>query len=123
MFIVSKEFEFCASHQLEGLCEGHPCMRHHGHNYKVIVEMKSETLNDNGFVMDYREMQPIKDFIDGALDHKHLNDFWDFQPSAENIAKKLYEIFKPRFPLISAITVKETDKTAARYEPTINPIL
>ncbi len=116
MWTISKEFQFCASHQLEGLYDGHPCMRHHGHNYKVIVEMKSPRLNEFGFVLDYREMTPIKEFIDSALDHRNLNDFWSFQPSAENIAKELYRIFKPQFPLISAITVKETDKTAARYE-------
>lgn len=117
MFTISKEFHFCASHQLECLPEGHPCSRMHGHNYVVVVELKRETLNEAGFLLDYRSLDPIKKFIDDALDHKHLNDFLPFNPSAENIAKHLYQVFQSQFPLISAITVKETDKTAARYEP------
>lgn len=116
MYKVHKEFEFCASHNLEGLEQGHPCMRVHGHNYKVIVELESETLNEDGFVCDYRKLEPIKRMLDNAFDHKHLNDFLPFQPSAENIAKHIYDLCKPQFPQLVAVTVKETDKTAATYE-------
>ena len=117
MYTISKEFHFSASHELKGLSQDHPCTKLHGHNYIVIVELKSKNLNAVGFVKDYRELTSIKTFIDGALDHKHLNDFLDFNPSAENIAKHLFDLFKPNFPQLSAISVKETDKTIARYEP------
>ncbi len=93
MYKVSKEFDFCASHCLKGLEKNHPCMRTHGHNYKVIIEMESEELNDNGFVLDYRDMEPIKKFFNDGFDHKHLNDFLPFQPSAENIARHIYIIY------------------------------
>ena len=116
MYTISKEFHFSASHQLEGLPKDHPCTKLHGHNYIVIVELKSRNLNELGFVKDYRELSPIKKFIDGALDHKHLNDFLDFNPTAENIAKHLFDLFKPNFPQLSAISIKETDKTIAKYE-------
>ena len=51
MYSISKDFEFCASHELCDLEVGHPCMRKHGHNYKVTMELRSETLNDAGMVL------------------------------------------------------------------------
>ena len=116
MFKITKEFEFCASHNLCDLEDGHPCMRVHGHNYKVIVELESETLNKDGFVCDYRKFEPIKKMLDEQFDHRHLNDFLPFQPSAENIAKHLFEIIIVTFPQLKAVTVSETPKTFARYE-------
>lgn len=115
MFIIRKEFHFSASHQLNGLPPEHPCSRNHGHNYIVIVELSTIKLSPVGFVTDYRELEPIKKFIDDALDHKNLNDFFDFNPTAENMAKYLYHLFKKQFPQLSAIEVSETPKTNARY--------
>lgn len=138
MYTISKEFHFSASHILYGLEDGHPCGRMHGHNYVIVVELQSDTLNDVGFVKDYRELDPIKKFIDDELDHKHLNNILDpfdsivvehdpqraprslfpGNPSAENMARVLFDVFQYLVPdvKISAVTVKETPKTAARYE-------
>jgi len=115
MYTISKEFHFSASHQLFGLPVDHPCTRLHGHNYIVIVELTSVNLSKIGFVKDYRELEPIKKFIDENLDHRHLNDVLQFNPTAENIAKFFFKKFKKDFPQLSAIIVKETEKTAARY--------
>lgn len=116
MYIIRKEFSFCASHQLEGLCEGHPCSRLHGHNYVVVVELRKETLNEVGMVRDYRELEPVKRFVDEALDHKHLNDFIDGNPTAERMAQIFFEVFSEKIPEIYAVEVSETPKTNARYE-------
>lgn len=129
MYTISKEFHFSASHILYGLEDGHPCGRMHGHNYVIVVELQSQSLNKTGFVKDYRELDPIKKFIDEELDHKHLNDIPDpfkssfplfpGNPSAENMARALFNVFQFIMPddvKISAVTVKETPKTAARYE-------
>jgi 6-pyruvoyltetrahydropterin/6-carboxytetrahydropterin synthase len=115
MNIISKEFHFSASHQLFGLNENHPCGRVHGHNYIIKIYLKGEP-NKNGFVQDYGELKPIQSWIDNNLDHKHLNDVFDFQPSVEMMSKYIYELFKPQFPLISAIEMSETPKTNCRYE-------
>lgn len=117
MFTIKKEFSFSASHQLDGLPKDHPCSRLHGHNYKIIVELKSEKLDEIGFVKDYRELDLFKEFLDKNFDHRHLNDILPYNPTAENIAQILYIFFKLKFSQISAVTVKETDKTEARYEP------
>jgi 6-pyruvoyltetrahydropterin/6-carboxytetrahydropterin synthase len=116
MYTISKEFHFSASHRLEGLPEDHPCSRLHGHNYVVIVELRATSLNEVSFVQDYRELQEIKDFIDQKLDHRHLNDIFSFQTSAERLAEYLFGLFKIRYPLLSAVSVSETPKTWARYE-------
>ena len=121
MYTIRKEFHFSASHNLEGLCDGHPCSRIHGHNYVVTVELRSCHLNKAGFVRDYRELGHIKRFIDEALDHKHLNDFLPFNPTSENMAKHFYELFKKTTPELVAVEISETPKTHCRYEPFDNP--
>lgn len=120
MYTIRKEFAFSASHVLEYLPASHPCSRLHGHNYVITVELRSDKLNDVGFVKDYRELDHIKKFIDDSLDHKHLNDFLPFNPSAEKIAAYLFELFGKSTQNLYAIEVSETPKTTARYEPTDN---
>ena len=117
MFTISKEFHFSASHVLEGLSGDHPCSRAHGHNYIVVVELQSTKLDDVGMVVDYRKLALVKQYIDNYLDHKHLNDVLTFNPTAENIAKYLFEMFRKTYSQLSAVTVRETPKTEARYEP------
>lgn len=118
MYKISKQFLFSAAHSLNGLPDDHPCSRLHGHNYVVTVHLKSETLNATGFVRDYNELKPVKTYIDTYLDHRNLNDIMaPLNSSAENLAKMLYEVFKPQFPELYAVEVSETPKTTAVYEP------
>ncbi|MEN9919188.1 MAG: 6-carboxytetrahydropterin synthase QueD [Bacteroidota bacterium] len=116
MYKISKQFSFSASHVLDGLPTEHPCSRLHGHNYVLTVFLKSETLDEKGFVKDYRELSVIKDYIDNKLDHRHLNDVFDINPTAENIAKELFTAFEKIIPQLYAVEVSETPKTSARYE-------
>lgn len=117
MFKIKKQFDFCASHVLACLHPEHPCSRMHGHNYQVILELESDFLNEAGFVKDYRELDDFKKWVDTVLDHRHLNDVFPFNPSAENLAKGIYTVWKCKIPQLSAVVVKETPKTEARYEP------
>jgi len=117
MYIIRKEFHFSASHFLAGLAPEHPCSRNHGHNYIVVVELSSVKLDDVGFVVDYRKLDLIKKVIDETLDHRCLNDVFIFNPTAENLAKRLYELFIQSFPQLSAVEVSETPKTNCRYTP------
>lgn len=117
MYTIKKEFSFDAAHHLEGLPPEHPCSRLHGHTYTVIMELSSIKLNEVGFVIDYRKLSIVKDFIDSALDHKDLNDFLPVNPTAENIAKYIFQLFKKELPQLTAVSVKETPKTIATYSP------
>jgi 6-pyruvoyltetrahydropterin/6-carboxytetrahydropterin synthase len=116
MYKINKQFAFSASHILEGLPCEHPCARLHGHNYVVTFHLRSRELNEVGFVIDYRSLDFVKEYIDARLDHRHLNDVFDFNPSAENIAKHLFELFKEKLPQLYAVEVSETPKTSAIYE-------
>ena len=116
MYKISKEYHFSASHMLVGLEEDHPCARLHGHNYVVEVELKSETLNEIGFIRDYKELDALKDYIDEELDHRHLNDvLGDDKTTAEQLAKHFYDWCKERWPETSLVRVRETPKTSAEY--------
>ena len=119
-YIITKQFMFSASHQLNGLPNDHPCSRLHGHNYIVELELQSEHLNDIGFVKDYRSLDGFKTYVDEILDHRHLNEvFHPMQTSAENIAKRLFDVAQEIVgKKIFAVKISETEKTWATYRPT-----
>lgn len=135
MFSITKEFHFSAAHVLTGLALGHQCGRMHGHNYIVKVELTAHNLNEQAFVQDYGELEPIKKYIDEKLDHKFIAESVSqaesynlggdqryillCQSSAENLAKHIFNVFKDQFPLISAIGISETPKTWAWYNKDI----
>ncbi|MFE2179373.1 6-pyruvoyl tetrahydropterin synthase family protein [Streptomyces sp. NPDC059455] len=116
-FCISKEFHFSASHRLDGLDAGHPCARLHGHNYVVTLELVagSNGLNGVGFVRDYGDLAEFSQWLDSELDHRHLNDVVDINPSAENISRWIFERWSPRYPELHAVRVSETPKTWAEY--------
>ena len=116
---ISKDFEFSASHQLKGLPADHPCSRLHGHNYVVRLELTGE-VNDIGFVFDYRALAPFKEWLDSTLDHRHLNDVLDFNPTSEHMSKKmLYKALEllglPETVHRVSVSISETPKTWATY--------
>jgi 6-pyruvoyltetrahydropterin/6-carboxytetrahydropterin synthase len=117
MYKISKQFSFSASHVLNLLDKEHPCARMHGHNYLITVHLQSEALDSYGFVKDYKSLRTVKQFIDDALDHRHLNDVIPEHPTSENIARFLYDRFKPEIPELYAVEVSETPQTSCIYEP------
>ncbi len=118
MFTISKEFHFSAAHRLLTLAEDHPCFRLHGHNYVVTVELRSPTLTNDGFVIDFRDLVPLKTYIDNRFDHQYLNDvFGDLPTTSEHLAKHFYDWAKDKWPEVSAVKVSETGKTWAEYRP------
>ncbi|MDC9728683.1 MAG: 6-carboxytetrahydropterin synthase QueD [Methyloprofundus sp.] len=117
MYTISKQFNFSASHIIEGLPDSHPCSRLHGHNYVVELALSSETLNETGFVVDYNELVTFKKIIDDTLDHRHLNDVLQGATTAESIAKFLYDQAKSIWQEVVSVSVSETPKTNAIYRP------
>ena len=118
MYTITKEYHFSASHVLHGLAQDHPCSRLHGHNDIIEVELQSATLNEAGFVRDYRELDALKRYIDEEIDHRHLNDvLGENATTAEQIARHFYDWCKARWPEVVAVRVSETPKTNAQYKP------
>lgn len=82
MYRVSKRMEISAMHHLKLDYES-PCTNNHGHNWIITVEVAGEDLNADGMLIDFKH---IKGLIHNSLDHKDLNQIFDFNPTAENIA-------------------------------------
>lgn len=119
MFEISKRFEFSAAHQLDHLPVDHQCARLHGHNYVVVIVLRAESLNADGFVIDFGDLAPFRDLIDTRLDHRNLNDVLQCRTTAENIAEWLYWQAMHMWPgLVHEVRVSETPKTWATYRPT-----
>lgn len=116
MFLISKRFEFSASHQLNHLPSEHPCSRLHGHNYIVEIEIRTSELDYRGFVVDYNDLKSFAEIVQ-SLDHHHLNDLLPDNPTAENIARWLFDKAFALWSQVSAIRVSETPKTWAEYRP------
>jgi 6-pyruvoyltetrahydropterin/6-carboxytetrahydropterin synthase len=115
---IAKDFEFAASHRLEGLPADHPCSRLHGHNYVVRVTITGEVV-EPGFVIDYRRLSAVKDILDRQFDHRHLNDVLPgVNPTAENLAAHFLEWAAHALVQYDnvqhiAVSVSETPKTWA----------
>ena len=108
MYYVRKELEVSAAHKLELDYES-PCTNTHGHNWKITVFCKSDEVNQNGMVIDFKE---IKKSVHVVMDHKYLNDVFDFNPTAENIAKWIVD----SIPCCYRADVEESSNNWAAYE-------
>lgn len=116
MYRITKQFSFSASHQLIHLPSTHQCARLHGHNYRVEVVIESPMLDDRGFCMlDYGELAPFKNMLAEVYDHRHLNDVMDVRPTAENLAKVLFDHARKLSPFVVEVRVSETEATWASY--------
>ncbi|MCA9402628.1 MAG: 6-carboxytetrahydropterin synthase QueD [Candidatus Omnitrophica bacterium] len=101
---------------------GYPgkCKDMHGHTWKVEVFLAANELNELGMVEDFAILKrKFKDYL-AELDHKCLNDLAYFQavnPTAENIAKYIYEGFAPLVaPLaLKRVQIWESDMASAIY--------
>lgn len=109
MYYVEKSIEISASHKLNLNYES-KCSNLHGHNWKIKIYMKSEQLDENGMVYDFSK---IKSKINDKIDHKNLNEVFDFNPTAENIAKWISEVLGEK---CYKVIVQESENNIAAYE-------
>jgi 6-pyruvoyltetrahydropterin/6-carboxytetrahydropterin synthase len=124
MYEVSVDETFAAAHNLRGY-KG-KCENLHGHNYKVRVTLAGKEVDSVGLLYDFVHLKQVIQGVIRSLDHKYLNELSPFDvvnPSAENIAKYIYDQTAkqlhqaPNGAGVSSITVWETDVTAATYRP------
>lgn len=108
MYTVVKRMEISASHSLS-LSYPSKCENLHGHNWIVTVYCKSETLNQDGMVIDFSH---IKRLVKDRMDHKNLNDVFPFNPTAENLAHWICE----QIPCCFKVEVRESESNTAIYE-------
>lgn len=108
MYYISKRIEIAGSHSLR-LSYPSKCSRLHGHNWIITVHCKSATLDANGMVADFSR---IKEHVEEYLDHKNFNELFDFNPTAENIARWVCD----RVPNCYRVEVQESEGNIAAYE-------
>ena len=109
MYYISKRMEIAGAHQLKLDYES-KCQNLHGHNWIVVIYCKSEELNNNGMIIDFKH---IKNKIADKLDHKYINDIITFNPTAENIAKWICDEIGEKCYKVS---VQESEGNVAIYE-------
>ncbi len=131
MYQITKTIEFCYGHRLLDY-EG-PCRNLHGHNGKAEIEFQAPGLDSKGMVFDFREIKRvIKQWIDDHLDHvmilckddpmvpilkERAERFHsiDSNPTAESIAKLIFDFAASKNYPVSRVTLWETDSSSATY--------
>jgi 6-pyruvoyltetrahydropterin/6-carboxytetrahydropterin synthase len=85
---VTKILSFDAAHSLpdhEGLCRNV-----HGHTYTMEVTVEGAVTSGgpaDGMVMDFGDLRSrVAELVVDRLDHRYLNDLFDFAPTAEALA-------------------------------------
>ncbi|MDZ4834966.1 MAG: 6-carboxytetrahydropterin synthase [Candidatus Melainabacteria bacterium] len=133
MYKISREIPFCYGHRLLNY-EG-KCKNLHGHNGVAIITLKSEHLDARGMVADFSDIKKhVSPWIDAELDHRmilHKDDpfaallikqgdpvkLLDVNPTAENIAKYIYDYAKVGGYPVTSVVLWETPNCSATYEP------
>jgi len=131
MYVVTRELRFCYGHRL--LEYAGKCRHLHGHNGRAVLSLAATNLDNLGMVCDFSQIKRVVGgWIDEHLDHKmllHKNDpalaflkqqgeplfVMDVNPTAENIAKLIYDFAVGQgFPVMQ-VQLWETDDSHATY--------
>jgi len=131
MFRVTREIDFCYGHRL--LNYDGKCKYLHGHNGRAVIALESSTLDARGMVLDFSDIKRVvAGWIDDNLDHRMIlrrDDpivplfekqgepvfLMDANPTAENIAKLIYDFTAERgFPIVEC-RLWETPHCFATY--------
>lgn len=107
MYFISKRIEVAFAHRLSLTYES-KCCRLHGHNGVVQIFCCSEELDENGMVTDFTH---VKRMITDKLDHHNLNEVFDFNPTAENLARWIVDTV----PHCYKATFQESEGNVACY--------
>lgn len=131
MYQVTRKIDFCYGHRL--LNYDGKCKYLHGHNGRAIITIESKTLDVRGMVLDFSDIKRVvSQWIDDTLDHRmllhrddpvvpHLRELGepihllDNNPTAENIARLIYEFTANHGFPITACQLWETPHCYATY--------
>ena len=131
VYRVTKEIHFCYGHRL--LNYNGKCRNLHGHNGKAVITLEAPTLDRLGMVVDFTELKTVVGtWIDDTLDHKmllHKDDpvlpellrqgepvvTVDSNPTAEHIARLIYDQTAMAGLPVVEVVLWETDNSFATY--------
>lgn len=140
MYSIEKKFKFEASHRLNCLDYDSLCKNIHGHSYKVFLQIKAESLNEQGMIIDFTHLKDFQKHIDKHYDHACIiektdekfiefakeNKFkyiiYDFSTTAEHMANVLcfdakHLLVEKGINNLKEITIRiyETENNCASY--------
>ncbi len=122
MYKIRKTFEVAGSHKLDLNYES-KCQNQHGHNWLITVEISSAYLDQNGMVIDFVKLKDMfQSRVHSVLDHKHLNEVVDFNPTAENLAHWVLDAINQELTIggytpirCTRVIVQESNNNEAEY--------
>lgn len=95
---------------------------YHGHNYELVVRITGFPDPQTGYVMDLKALSDlIREKVLERFDHKNLNldtdEFRNLNPTAENIARVIYELLRPQIPADKELGIRlyETERNFVTY--------
>ncbi|TDI67317.1 MAG: 6-carboxytetrahydropterin synthase [Bacteroidetes bacterium] len=94
----------------------------HGHNYELFVKLIGEPDPETGYVYDMKKLSDIiREEITEKFDHRNLNqdvpEFIGLNPTAENIARVIWEKLRVRIDLKYdlKVTLYETERNFVEF--------
>lgn len=120
MYEILIRADFSGAHNLRGY-KGR-CEELHGHNWKIEARFEKDSLDNIGIAADFKVLKrKLKNILD-VMDHAYLNKLKVFKtrnPSAENIAKYIYDRLKLSIKhkglSVKSVSVWESDNSCATY--------
>jgi 6-pyruvoyltetrahydropterin/6-carboxytetrahydropterin synthase len=128
-FELNKDMHFAAAHFVPHDSAG-KCQFMHGHTYVVNVTIAGNTLDDAGFLVDFRQ---LKNLIEKRYDHTLLNESPEFDtvygtgeavfPTSETLARQIaylvqdYLNSQPANAKLLQVIVRETPESYVVYRP------
>lgn len=113
---LSRSFRFEAAHRLPNVPAGHKCSRLHGHSFRVELVCEGEVDPHLGWLVDFAEIKRAFDPLLMRLDHHYLNEIEGLDnPTAENIARWIWDRLKRSLPPLAQVNVAETCSTRCEY--------
>jgi 6-pyruvoyltetrahydropterin/6-carboxytetrahydropterin synthase len=123
VFELTVEIPFSAAHRICG--HPGPCAQLHGHNYKAVITVAGEGLDELGMLVDFGELRQVCARAIGPLDHAYLNElpvFSSANPTAEALAHHIYQALLTDLParwggrvVVSRVTVYESERSCATF--------
>ena len=131
MFRVTQEIDFCYGHRL--LQYDGKCKHLHGHNGRAIITLQADQLDHRGMLVDFSDIKKhVAGWIDSNLDHRMILNAADpvvdylksqgeplflieSNPTAENIAKLIYDFARSQNLPVIEVSLWETYKSYATY--------
>lgn len=116
--LLNKNWSDEKNQEVFGKCNS---INYHGHNYTLETWLEGEVDPDTGYVIDLGVLKEIiKEEVEDPFDHRNLNldvpDFYDLNPTAENIALVIFRKLKLRLPNYKmTIRLYETQNNFVEY--------